>query len=508
VENVVKAVKDDTVMNALKNADLIEILKKIVNSEEILGSGLIKHIEITGNADPKVKELLSQNDIKSLRIIDTRGFLDETPDSVLKDMERLKNNEGNGDKKEDINPEYDGSYTTEDALQKMLCERGLHKADAVVFMSVANSNALNKEVSREIYGPLIQELLKQHPTFLTIRDARLKDEFTSEQTSYLEARERLFQVDSFDGFDSIEELLEGYFSVSDTNSAVAQKHFNKLVLVNIPNKKINDEEFVKFYRKSVVGVLEEVIKGVSEYYKDLEEAGECWDQIMYQKLDKYEKLFDEYFDNKVKLDNGRVFVGKADNNDTNVLRWYAKDYAERIQQGYRGGLVGIRGGLTTHIRGEGYVGKFAIDLMEFAYCAKKHLNEQLVDKLEDEIKEYFKKISGNDNNDKAVEDMQKKMTEMLWDNLNKNLEDLSIKRVMISRSCLEWAYNETCEDLKVGPDHIGEYLKEYKNLYTIPDWYKERCYISVVKRIIWKMIERLLRSLRNDKQNSGDSKES
>ncbi len=466
----------DNIKNALKNANPIESLKNIVNNKEILESGLIEHVEITGNADSKVKELLSKYKVESLCIIDTRGFLDETLDSVL---EQLQNNDMAENKKEYENCEYKKSCTTEDGIQKLLDDRGLHVVDAVVFMSMAGSNALNKELSREIYGPLIQELLRKHPTFLTIRTDRLTEKLNNGQ-NYLEECNRLLENERFTGFNNIEKLLRDYglFNSSDYKSAVAHKHYKKLVLADISENRINEDAGI--YRKSAVGVLEEVIKGVLDYYKDLEQATACYNSIM--QLDEYKKLFDEYFDDKVYLQDTKC-VSK-------LHKYYPWYLAKKIQSGYTNGLVGKKGGLTTYISGRGYVGDAAIDLMENAYNTKKYINDKLVDNLKEKIIEYCKTVSVNDDIDDTVLSMQQKITDKLQFDLERNFERLSITGRMIPRCYLELAYKDTCNELKVDSQHIGECLEEYKTRYTIPEWDRERYFISVVKHITWKMIEK------------------
>ena len=70
--------------------DVIKLLEDIINDEQIQESGLIEYIELTGSANGQVRELMKLYEIESLKLRDTRGFMDESVDKMSEFLQQTK----------------------------------------------------------------------------------------------------------------------------------------------------------------------------------------------------------------------------------------------------------------------------------------------------------------------------------------------------------------------------------------------------------------------------------
>lgn len=453
---------------SLAHADPIKVLKNLVNKEEIAGSGIITSIELTGGASAETCAILTKYAQNRICIKDTRGFLDETTDKMAG---WLKERKDKGNKEEDY-------------IQKLLDDRGIYGIDACVFMSVANANALNKKQVKGIYGPLIRELLMKYPTFLVIREPQLTKELSKpDGRPYIECCDKIISDSFFSGFDSIRALLDecGFNDPSpDYRTAIAHKHYKELLLANIAQKRIVEDRDI--YRKSAVGVLDEVLKGVVKYLKDIKDAAEFLKK-MRNPLVEMKKIFDAYFDGSI----DQYAPGKY---RSSVHYCLPSALVSKIQGPFytRGncvGMVGAYGGLTTYIEGR-RVGQVAIDLLESAYDLKDYLYRKYVDDISfAEIRALLPK--GADSEEEAKK-MRQKIAEKYQRDLDSNFEILSRTTRMIPRWYLEEAYERTRSDLEISEGKIGKYLREFENRYPEPGWENEKYLISAVKYITWLLI--------------------
>lgn len=145
-----------------KSQNLPEFIKNVVNGREFGDSGIISGIELSVPASPKVWKEIAGRGLDFVRIRDTRGFLDESADSM---QELLENAKKRREEKEKNG--IDAGYREKDlwkiSIRDMMDERGISGTDAVVFMVVSGSNALCKGSMRQIYGPMITSMLERHP---------------------------------------------------------------------------------------------------------------------------------------------------------------------------------------------------------------------------------------------------------------------------------------------------------------------------------------------------------
>lgn len=484
-----KYFKSEEFKMALKRVDPISVIKEIVNNEEICNSGLISYIEITGGASEEVANLMRQYNLETLCIRDTRGFLDETTDKMNNYLNEI--NEKSKIKKDYENPEFSSSLNEEEYIQKLMDDRGIYGIDACVFMSMENSISLNKKNIKGIYGPLIRMLLVKYPTFLVVRSSDFTKKMSkAEEKKYLDCCNEILNDDFFSGFDNIRELLSEfglYSHSSDYKTEIAHKHYKELLLAGVSKKRLNKDG--EIYRKSVVGVLSEVIKGVRDYYKDISEAEEfihSINKIDGSHLKKMKEIFDEYFERDIKqnsiLTENEYFMG--------LYKYSLYFLAEKIKECYYGGFVGERGGLSTQILGGGHVGDAAIDIMEAAYKIKQYIYEEIINCIALDIEGYCKTTLKDEEDIKsAVSNMKQKIYEKYQYDLDNNFERLSITKRMVPRCYLEKAHMNTHKELEIKEGRIGSYLKELENTFEEKKLENEKYIISVVKYITWQLIE-------------------
>lgn len=470
--------------------DVIEFIGKVANNSDLGGKNLISYIEVSGSADENIWGIMNKNNLKNIRLRDTRGFLDESKEKMqeyFKDIEKIKKEEGLEDNSLDKQKVY---------TQKLLDERGIYSVDACVFMSIANANALLKEKERDIYGPLIKNILEKYPTFLTVRTDKLTEilEKAIEEDKKLEYEQIVKDIPGhlgkrFSGFDSLEKLLEDLGlnkSNSDYRKSIANRHFKKLLMPEIKILQDEDPEIMleKIYKKSSAGIFSEVILGIKEFSEHIESAEAFLEKINDKNrvIEDIKKLFDNNF---VKAEEYYIKSDKY------------KEYVNKIKGDYYGGgtssFVGPKGGLTTHITGYGRVGKYAISILEESYFMREKLYESLIDSLEPDIKNFVEQSYTEPT------DISEKIVELKSDILLKykkqsdsSFEMLSKTGRMIERRYLKSAHKITKQNLEITQDYIGKYLKEFENSYDTQEWLKDRHIISAVKYLYWKVIEKTL----------------
>lgn len=467
---------NDEFKKAVRKIDPFKLLKKIVNNEKVLEEGIITYIELGGSASDDVRELLNMYNLEKIRIRDTRGFLDETEDKMLSFLNNEKKNSSSKNKY--VNSEKEHYF------QKLLDERGVYGIDACVFMSISNSNALLKKNVKEIYGSLIRALLEKYPTFLVARDTELTRILAkAENESYYDCCVQVLEDEFFTGFDDIRKLLAEFGLKEQTRNYeidIARKHYKELLLANVSEKRILKDK--ELYRKSAVGVLKEILKGIKKYHSDIAEASKCLKKILEDHNEIVKEIFNKYFDKSIVFYSNYKYCGY----DSNAYSNYSDFLVRKIKGKYFGGLVGVYEGLSTPIPGGGHVGDAAIDILETSYFIKEIIYFELIEKLTPDIQNYMKSVmQENSNVDLAVSEMKEKLMKKYRSEMDRNFERLSITGRMIPRWFLHKAYEETHKELdKEG--QIEKCLKE--NLFSGETWKKDRCNIAVVKFITWRLI--------------------
>lgn len=490
VEDISRFVEGEDFQKAVQKADPVELLEKIVNNAKVLEEGLISYIDFAGSGNEDVRRLLEGYGLESIRIRDTRGFLDETPEQWKELLEKLYQPSKVADGVK--NPEYDEGDREAQCIQKLLDNGGVHGIDACVFMTISGSVALQKKSVKEIYSPLIQSLLEKYPVFLVGRNEELTKRMAEGNESYRNCCAGILSEPRFTGFDDIRNLLDELRERTrnsqgeDYRTAIAQKHYRELLVSAISQKMWKEDEWI--FRKSAVGALGEILEGVTKYHKDIDEADRCMKEIRKEHGDAAENIYDKLF-----IDNLWVYTDGCAYN--RMYRFGMEFLAKKVQGKYRSdkndtnGLVGERGGLSTPIPGGGYVGEAAIDLLEAAYRMRENIYSELVEELTPAIRKYIESISREPGDvERAVLEMKQKLTEYYRHKMDHNFECLSITKRMIPRKFLEAAYEATRNDLEVSAARIGKYLKKLENRFAENDPARKLWYTSVVMYITWKLI--------------------
>ena len=473
----------------------VDFISTVCNDSKIGELGIISFVEIYGAANVDVWKIIKDFGLDGVKIRDTRGFLDETEDKMHEFLESAKQN--NRKENESIrNSQFEEVNKNDEYLQKLLDDRGIYGVDACVFMSVAGSNALSKKNNKSIYGPLIKNMLEKNPTFLVVRADKLTEIYAGNpDISYEESISKgddgkYIQLGKFfTGFSDLRTLLKEYGlydKSEDYRTDIARKHYKELILANIPLEDFTEEEMQDMgdiYRKSALGVFKEVLNGVQEYYKNIEEADRCLEALHGDHSEILKKLYDKEFD-------ANIFLHSGDWGYCNRKFYYVTKYlSNKVQGSYYGGMVGVYGGLTTWITGQGRVGAAAIDFLETAYKLRKDLFSQLVDELDPEIKSYIQqRCENNVDISKEVKLAKQNLMMKFEKDIESNFERLSCTNRMIPRTYLKTAYDNTRKDLEVSYNYIGKYLPELKELFHDKRWDEDRHQMSVVKWLLWNLI--------------------
>ncbi len=491
---------EDRMLTYLNNSAYKNLVKSlpvdyvfgIINDKEINDMNLISCIEVSGPADTEIWESIKKYNLDGVRVRDTRGFLDDSLSWMQKQDEEVQNERKSSSTISNEN--FESTDSTERHIQNLLDNRNICGVDACVFMSIAGVNSLQKEAYKNLYGPLISYMLKNHPTLLTLRDDQLtrklfEQAHSKDVLSYDKASTEIKADDFYAGFDALRELLEshGLFKKSSSiRTIVAQKHYTELLIPDIAStlRKKYPQEAEEIYRTGVKGSFACVLAKTSEYYQNIEDAEKCLKEINEEFKKTLIKLYDTEFISGLRY----VYL----NCWNSFFRYDMRYLSNKIQGPYFGGLVGVRGGLTTWINGR-RVGDAAIDFLEAAYRMRDALYEKIPDALEPEINSYVKNIlpGGTDSPDfsAAVNRMKQSIENKLSQMLNSDYEHLSCTYRMVKRSSLQAAQKQTCEELQAEPDYIGRYLAELKDCFTHENWKSDLHFTSIVKQMLWHLVE-------------------
>ncbi|MDE7310163.1 MAG: hypothetical protein K2N87_00820 [Eubacterium sp.] len=470
----------------------VEYVFDIINNKEINDMNLISYIEVSGPADTEIWEIIEKYGLDGVKIRDTRGFLDDSFTWFQKQDEKLQDERKNNDTI--LNENFEGTDPTEQGVQKLLDDRNIYGVDACMFMGIARSNSLNKEISKKYYGTLISYMLKNHPTFLTVRDQELTkiliNQLSSENTIVYEEAYNKLKKDMFsDGFEPFKKLLKsfGLFEKSSNiRTTIAQKHYTELIIPDIPDRVKQKllQKSEKIYRICVKETFSCALAKISEYYKNIESAEQCLKEIDNEFKKTLIKLYDEEFISG--LSYGYPYYWNKH------FRYNMEYLSNKVQGPYYGGLVGVYGGLTTWTI-DGRVGQAAIDYLETAYGMRSILYDKIPDALEPAITRYIKTVLPNDTHSSAFSDAVNKMKQSiavkLSQKLNSDYECLSCTYRMVKRENLASAQKCTCEELQAKPSYIGKYLPELKNCFPHENWTNNMFFVSVVKQMLWHLVD-------------------
>lgn len=229
-------------------------------------------------------------------------------------------------------------------------------------------------------------------------------------------------------------------------------------------------------------VLAGALKAVRAYYGCLEEAERCMKAIGERYIKLQEELFDKDFKEKTHH-QANVYVN-------NRFTYFPECLAEKVKGVYRGGMVGVRGGLTTCVDGK-RVGWAAIDFLETAYWSREGLDCDIIDALGPDIENYAKQFADAAAVPEAVTSAKQNLCLKLQRIRESNFEHLACTKRMFRREYLENAYEKTRVELDVDENHIGKYLPELKDVIPEENGAGDLYYMSVVKRMLWNLVIQL-----------------
>lgn len=337
-----------------KKVDIEKFFEMVINNITIAELDIIRRICICGQAHEQISKIMEKIGIESVTIRDTRGLMDET--------EKFKNIH------KDILDKKGYNKNEANNVSSLLGERGVIGADGCVFVS-AGGNALNKKENKERYRFLFESILDDMPSFLLVRSSILED--ISNEDFTIEQYKEWMQVDSeykfvgrlrreFGCKDYVMLLKEfGLFDeAKGLKNQVMKKHYRQLLLPYIDTSDESDREwYIKCSHAAFAMIIEELYHYKKELYKLLRIETELPQRL----LAFYDRVFDMICEqSKITRKDGKE--------DTYMLNELVENVAVAcLEQQYYGGLVGVRGGLTTYIKGYGKTGKYAIDILESAY---------------------------------------------------------------------------------------------------------------------------------------------
>lgn len=474
-----------------KSQNLSEFVKNVVNDKTFGDSGLISCIEISVPAAPEVWKEISDRGLDYVRIRDTRGFLDESTERMQEFLEKVKKEQAKreDDGRDALDEETDPQ---EECIQEMLDERGISGTDAVIFMSVSNSNALCKEGMRETYGPMIAYLLGKHPVFLMVRTDEMTKLIRQKGRTYQENCNWILKDEIFSDLDDVRELLEDYRKRSDGQndykSDIAKKNYRELLLVNLSKKMMQENRNwdKEIYRPCVSAVFGEVMEGIRHYHESLETARRCL-EVIANPTAKLKELYDTYFWKNILCYNFREPKDKY--YYSGLFGFRTRELAEKLRGSYLGGMVGKRGGLTTYIPGGMIrVGEYAIDMLETVYSLEKYLLNELVEELEPELEKYVSQKVEEDRVSEAVREEKENLRKYFEHLREMNFERLSCTNRMVPRIYLE----KVCKDTKKYYEKkclgLGESFPELRERCAEDVQERDREALAVVNYGVWKLM--------------------
>ena len=503
----------DGYIACLRVQNPFDLLQNVINNEEIGDLEIISHVEMAGAASDEVWAEMKKYSLGWVRIRDTRGFMDETVSKMKEYLESSKKSSRQPDSsvvhqqpvpsEEELKAQY---------LRNLLDDRGIYDIDACVFIGIAGSNALAKKNLKAIYGPLIKYMVEKHPVFLTLRSDRLTD--VCQDDTELDYESAIEQDDNgvfiqlgknFTGFRDMRKLLHEFGlskETGDYHTELVQKHYCELVLADIQTEGITEDEsclFEEIYRKTAVGAFAVMLKRIQSYVAILEKVEGCLKSL--NEGSGVEKVW-QIFDNKFLAGIETVVVsgGEGASREEFYNRYGApyitKVLAKKVCEPYRGGLVGVRGGLTTQMWVGGRVGDVAIAYLETAYRIREEMHKNLTEIWAEEIKsKNMWTENGKDAED--IERVKQCLKLFFKRKSDQKIEHLSSVGRMIHREYLESAYNSTREELEIEGERIGKYLDELKELPNNREWsaqqremwVSERYEMSVEYQMLYDMLK-------------------
>jgi hypothetical protein len=474
-------------LNSLEYNDLISKMDfttymELINNQALDESHIISSIELSGGARENIWEAITERGQKKLKLRDTRGFLDESPAQWHHHLEQLqaqKNFKG---------AEIDLQTLKLESASKLLDERGLQTdLDACIFMSTSNSTALSKKLNKDMYGSMLTLLFKSCPIALIIRENHLTDIMCSSGIDYDSAVKQI-KTKYYTGFNSLRNLIEAIKQNEETTyiSNIVDNNYREYIIadVNLELDADSLKQAQEVYYKSTANVMTKTLDIADSFRKDLNEAEACLKQILGEHSDYIIECCDKLFEESIRVYNNHY--------DTlYLIKENIVDTIKVIQElPYKGGLVGVREGLSTWIDGYGRNGKYAIAILEGAYKLREDLFKKLLAHLKQPVRAFLQTQQQTPVSEESVKDMMAKIERKYTNKLNENFERLSFTERMIPRSYLENVYKRVKKELDVQPKYIHSYLtslqEKPKNIAGDNNlWLKDRHLLSVIKLMVF-----------------------
>ena len=256
------------------------------------------------------------------------------------------------------------------------------------------------------------------------------------------------------------------------------------------------EKWERIYRKASVAVFDEVIAeahAFNERYEEVQNiAGKLLDVLNLNMTDLFKSTFNEIFKSYIEQIGTCFYIKGIYENDNTILR--------RLSGGFCGGLVGVRGGLTTPDKNYGgMVGDVAIDIMETAYRLRYDLYGKIIKDIEPFITGYAGKIH---NSESEIEKEKTRLLNLFRERFDREANFNTFSRyctyTMLNQSFLETAFcKEEAKWRLRGAKSIEGCLPELEDMYLGDNWARSRNLISVLKDILWDMIEESIK-IRNN----------
>ena len=483
----------------LKMINTISFVKDVVNDLNIGESNLIQLIEIKVPASLQIRELMRKYKLEQIKIRDTRGFIDETLEK-FKEMlseigEKYKNNKS-------LKPQEDEEINDENRnklVEKYLFERGMTGADATILVGKSGSNALNKVIFKELYADMIKELIKTGPLFTLIRtDSLFK---ILEEKSYQDAiakneKGKYINIDRFTGNKDSKELLS-YCGIDNLDeegnlNKISKKYHTELLLPDISYDDIEELEHEKdIYLKAVNGSFGEILSLICDFRKCLNEtraiAKEINENYDFNIVDRLKKIYDEAFNRRIEKVTSDEFgeIYKIDG-----INFPTSYVIEKACKEYLGGMVGVRGGLTTKRNGV-MVGDVAMELMEYGYVLYEEILEKLLKEMYEPITRYARNIYEEDEKVRGeVEETIEGLRSIFKTILNYRVHTRYCTCKMLNQYAFEKALESTKEKYQLNEKgYISHCLPELQSFKYDRVWAESKKNISVIKTLIWNLIE-------------------
>lgn len=487
--------------NHIKSLDYktlpLDTLMQLVNDEEIRSKHIISFITLQGAANDEVQKLLEQKELNYIQLRDTRGFLDETIEQMTNYLEKIhKAAKSPIDRHfQQIPEDVSEEYTNLDYVNDLLNDRGLSKGlDGCIFMSIASANTLSKENCRKIYGPLLRTLLSSFPTVLLIRTDMLARELhpdcSDKLADYNDAVKNICDTEWFSGFHNLDRLIEETVLdiKKDTLYSIITKHRSHCMLADISVlKEKNPSKSDAIYAQSVIGVLANTLDSIASYHNDIHMAADYLQQLTSIPSPEATEIFNKCFKNSI------TYHFDTKSYSTNCLATSTKSLVDVIlHKPYFGGLVGVRGGLSTWIPNFGHVGKYAIDLLQTAHAIRRKLLSKFIESLRPKIQAYTDIVNSKEvtiQPDTILQNIQ----EYYIHTINHNTERLYCTYDMVPREYLKTAYDQTKAELTTKEGKLSKYIEDLEvkpaNV-TGPDsqWIVDRAALSLIKMILLRLV--------------------